>query len=168
LKAYDANSLSCLILDVRMPEISGFQLQDRLKEIGADIPVIFVSGHGDIPMSVRALHNGAVDFLEKPYNSQQMLERIQMTLKNVAGNMQARERRQQLKAPEDPHRTRTRNPGEGHHGPVQQAHRTRPQHQRQDGGRASRQRQGQAGCQSTATLVRDVLMDFGPEFLKAA
>nr|WP_198981895.1 response regulator [Herbaspirillum sp. ASV7] len=169
LKAYDANSLSCLILDVRMPEISGFQLQDRLKEIGADIPVIFVSGHGDIPMSVRALHNGAVDFLEKPYNSQQMLERIQMTLKNVAGNLQARERRQLLKARLKTLTVREREILEkvimGQSSKLI-ARDLNISVKTVDVHRASVK--DKLGCQSTATLVRDVLMDFGPEFLRAA
>ncbi len=97
LKAYDANSLSCLILDVRMPEISGFQLQDRLKDIGADIPVIFVSGHGDIPMSVRALHNGAVDFLEKPYPDDAQERGRQHAGPRAPPAAQG--------TPEDPHRT---------------------------------------------------------------
>ncbi|NUU04320.1 response regulator transcription factor [Herbaspirillum robiniae] len=169
LRAYDANSLSCLILDVRMPEVSGFQLQERLNEIGAGIPVIFVSGHGDIPMSVRALQNGAVDFFEKPYNSQQMLERIQVTLKNVAGNMQARERRLLLKS-----RLKTLTAREreildkvilGHSSKLI-ARELNISVKTVDVHRASIK--DKLGCQSTASLVRDVLLDFGPEFLKAA
>lgn len=97
LKVYDVNSLFCLILDVCMFEISGFQLQDCLKEIGVDIFVIFVLGYGDIFMLVCVLYNGVVDFLEKFYNLQQMLECIQMMFKNVVGNMQVCECCQQLK-----------------------------------------------------------------------
>lgn len=169
LKAYDAKSVSCLILDVRMPEISGFQLQERLKDIGADIPVIFVSGHGDIPMSVRALRNGAVDFLEKPYNSQQMLERIQLTLKSVAANQQSRERRQQLQARLKTLTAREREILEqvllGHSSKVI-ARNLDISIKTVDVHRASIK--DKLGCQSTASLVRDVLVDLGPEYLKAA
>jgi FixJ family two-component response regulator len=169
LKAYDAKSVSCLILDVRMPEISGFQLQERLKDIGADIPVIFVSGHGDIPMSVRALRNGAVDFLEKPYNSQQMLERIQLTLKSVAANQHSRERRQQLQTRLKTLTTREREILEqvllGHSSKVI-ARNLDISIKTVDVHRASIK--DKFGCQSTASLVRDVLVDLGPEYLKAA
>ncbi|EJL92148.1 response regulator [Herbaspirillum sp. CF444] len=169
LKAYDANSQSCLILDVRMPEISGFQLQERLKEIGADIPVIFVSGHGDIPMSVRALRNGAVDFLEKPYNSQQMLERIQVTLKSVAGNRQARDRRQHLQGKLKTLTTREREILEkvilGASSKII-ARDLNISVKTVDVHRASIK--DKLGCQSTASLVRDVLLDLGQDFLKAA
>ncbi|NIF55999.1 response regulator [Burkholderia sp. Ax-1724] len=81
LNAFDVNVPACLVLDVRMPEASGFDVQDALNRRGATLPIIFVSGHGDIPMSVRALQQGAIDFVEKPYNSQQMLERVQRALK---------------------------------------------------------------------------------------
>ena len=84
LKAFVATVPACLVLDVRMPETSGFDVQEELNRRGATLPIIFVSGHGDIPMSVRALQRGAIDFVEKPYNSQQMLERIQRALKLAA------------------------------------------------------------------------------------
>lgn len=79
--AFDAKVPACLVLDVRMPETSGFDVQEELNRRGATLPIIFVSGHGDIPMSVRALQQGAIDFVEKPYNSQQMLERVQRAIK---------------------------------------------------------------------------------------
>jgi FixJ family two-component response regulator len=81
LQAFDANVPACLVLDVRMPGASGFDVQDELNSRGVTLPIIFVSGHGDIPMSVKALQQGAIDFVEKPYHSQQMLERIQRALK---------------------------------------------------------------------------------------
>lgn len=81
LKAFDPRLPACLVLDVRMPEMSGFDVQDELNRRGAIIPLIFVTGHGDIPMSVRALQNGAIDFVEKPYNSQRILEKIQRAIK---------------------------------------------------------------------------------------
>lgn len=169
LKAYDANSLSCLILDVRMPEISGFQLQERLKEIGAEIPLIFVSGHGDIPMSVRALHNGAVDFLEKPYNPQQILELIQVTLKSLAANRQARERRLLLQAKLKKLTSREREILEkvmlGASSKII-ARDLNISVKTVDVHRASIK--DKLGCQSTASLVRDVLLDLGQDFMKAA
>jgi FixJ family two-component response regulator len=81
LAAFDVTVPGCLVLDVRMPEASGFDVQEALNQRGATLPIIFVSGHGDIPMSVRALQQGAIDFVEKPYNSQQMLERVQRAMK---------------------------------------------------------------------------------------
>jgi two-component system response regulator FixJ len=69
-----------VILDVRMPGVGGLQLQQRLTELDYPAPVIFCSAHGDIPMSVRALTQGAVDFLEKPYEPQRMLEVVQAQL----------------------------------------------------------------------------------------
>ncbi|MGW3956252.1 response regulator transcription factor [Streptomyces sp. NPDC004752] len=77
LRSYDRGRPACLVLDVRMPELGGFDVQRRLNETGAPLPVVFVSAHGDIPMSVRALQNGAVDFLEKPYDPQHMLDVVQ-------------------------------------------------------------------------------------------
>lgn len=100
LAHYDPGSPACLVLDVRMPETSGFQLQAMLNERSAALPIIFVSAHGDIPMSVQAMKNGALDFVEKPYNPQQMLERIQAALKAAvqvhAGAEQKRQLQQRL------------------------------------------------------------------------
>ncbi|MFM0238557.1 response regulator transcription factor [Paraburkholderia phytofirmans] len=102
LRAFDADVPACLVLDVRMPEQSGFDVQAELNRQGVTLPIIFVSGHGDIPMSVRALQNGAIDFVEKPYNSQQMLDRVQSALKlasqrHVAGQKQ-RELRKRIES----------------------------------------------------------------------
>lgn len=70
----------CLILDVRMPEMSGLDVQRRLMEIGEDIPIIFISGHGDIPMAVKAIKTGAVDFLTKPFREEDLLSAIRTAL----------------------------------------------------------------------------------------
>jgi FixJ family two-component response regulator len=70
----------CLILDIRMPKISGLQLQDILIERGIRLPIIMVTGHGDVPTAVRAVQKGAVDFLEKPFNDQVLLDRIHTVL----------------------------------------------------------------------------------------
>jgi FixJ family two-component response regulator len=71
---------SCLVLDVRLPQISGLDFQRRLAESGLRIPIIFVTAHGDIPMSVKALKSGAVEFLTKPFRDQDLLDAIQQAL----------------------------------------------------------------------------------------
>ena len=71
---------SCLVLDVRLPQVSGLDFQRRLTEIGMRIPIIFITAHGDVPMSVRALKSGAVEFLSKPFRDQDLLEAIQQAL----------------------------------------------------------------------------------------
>ena len=71
---------SCLVLDVRLPQMSGLDFQQRLTEIGVQIPIIFITAHGDIPMSVRALKSGAVEFLTKPFRDQDLLDAIQQAL----------------------------------------------------------------------------------------
>lgn len=80
LESYDGSVSGCLVLDVRMPGMGGLELQNHLLERGWCLPVILVTGHGDVPMAVRAMKAGAVDFLEKPYNDQVLLERIQRAL----------------------------------------------------------------------------------------
>ena len=71
---------SCLVLDVRLPQMSGLDFQHRLAGIGMQIPIIFITAHGDIPMSVRALKSGAVEFLTKPFRDQDLLDAIQQAL----------------------------------------------------------------------------------------
>jgi FixJ family two-component response regulator len=71
---------SCLVLDVRLPQMSGLDFQRRLVEKGIEIPVIFITAHGDIPMSVRALKSGAVEFLTKPFRDQDLLDAVQQAL----------------------------------------------------------------------------------------
>jgi FixJ family two-component response regulator len=71
---------SCLVLDVRLPQLSGLDFQRQLAETGVQIPVIFITAHGDIPMSVRALKSGAVEFLTKPFRDQDLLDAIQQAL----------------------------------------------------------------------------------------
>jgi FixJ family two-component response regulator len=81
---------SCLVLDVRLPGLSGLDLQRRTTETGMDIPIIFITGHGDIPMSVRAMKAGAVEFLTKPFREQDLLDAIQQALER---DRQARDQR---------------------------------------------------------------------------
>ncbi|MFC4464600.1 response regulator transcription factor [Streptomyces xiangluensis] len=80
LAAFDPGRPACLVLDVRMPHKGGFQVQEFLNTSDAVLPVVFVSAHGDIRMSVRALQRGALDFLEKPYDPQHVLEVVQNAL----------------------------------------------------------------------------------------
>jgi RNA polymerase sigma factor (sigma-70 family) len=80
----------CIVLDVRMPGLSGLDLQRRLADAGLAIPIVFISGHGDIPMTVRALKAGAVEFLTKPFRDQELLDAIQQALDR---DCQAREER---------------------------------------------------------------------------
>ena len=82
---------SCLVLDVRLPQMSGLDFQRKLAEIGVQIPIIFITAHGDIPMSVRALKSGAVEFLTKPFRDQDLLDAIQQALHrdNAAREQQA-------------------------------------------------------------------------------
>jgi FixJ family two-component response regulator len=71
---------SCLVLDVRLPQMSGLDIQRQLAETGVQIPIIFITAHGDVPMSVRALKSGAVEFLTKPFRDQDLLDAIQQAL----------------------------------------------------------------------------------------
>jgi FixJ family two-component response regulator len=94
---------ACLILDVRMPGLSGLDLQTKLAEAGFSVPIIFMTGHGTIPMSVRAMKAGAVDFLQKPFDEQELLdavnqalERDRATRKMEAQRLQARRRMETL------------------------------------------------------------------------
>lgn len=74
----------CLVLDVKMPGVDGMQLQQRLSQKHVDLPIIFMTGHGDIPMSVKAIQAGAVDFLPKPVSDQQLLEKVELAIQSHA------------------------------------------------------------------------------------
>ncbi|HOD36210.1 MAG TPA: response regulator [Syntrophales bacterium] len=84
----------CLILDVRMPEISGLALQEKLSKAGILLPIIFISGHGTVPMSVRAMKAGAVDFLQKPFDEQELLDAVYRAVDRCT---QAKAQREELK-----------------------------------------------------------------------
>ena len=78
-----ADRPACLVLDMRLRGSSGLDLQAALKEAGRDIPIIFITGHGDVPTTVRAMKSGAVDFLEKPFNDQELLDCVQRALERT-------------------------------------------------------------------------------------
>ena len=84
LDGFDAARPGCLVLDVRMAHMGGIALQQHLKAIGARIPIVFISGHGDIMMAVKAVKEGAVDFVQKPYREQQLLDAIEEALRRDA------------------------------------------------------------------------------------
>jgi FixJ family two-component response regulator len=84
LRGYGGERPACLVLDVRMPGISGLDLFEELAARGLQIPVLFITAHADVPMAVRAMKSGAVEFLEKPFNGQILLDKIQRAVKGDA------------------------------------------------------------------------------------
>jgi two-component system response regulator DctR len=84
LETFDPARAGCLVVDVRMARMSGIALQAKLKEMGAGIPIVFISGYGDIAMAVNAIKEGAVDFVQKPYREQQLLDAIGEALRRDA------------------------------------------------------------------------------------
>lgn len=89
LDSYRPQQPGCLVLDVRMPGMSGLELQQQLNLRGAVIPVIFITGHGDVPMAVEAMQQGAFDFLQKPFRDQDLIDRIQRALERDSRNRAA-------------------------------------------------------------------------------
>jgi len=81
---------SCLVLDVRLPGMSGLEVQRKLNDAGVQIPIIFITSHGDIPMTVEAMKSGAVEFLTKPFRDQNLIDAIQQALKSDAEGRQQR------------------------------------------------------------------------------
>jgi RNA polymerase sigma factor (sigma-70 family) len=80
LRAFDPDVPGCLILDLRMPGMSGIELQSRLRAMGSRIPIVFVTAHGDVPTAVEAVKAGAVDFIQKPFQDQKLLDMINEAL----------------------------------------------------------------------------------------
>jgi FixJ family two-component response regulator len=80
LDGYDPERTGCLVLDIRMPGMSGLELQDHLADRHDPIPIVFITGHGDIPMAVEAMKKGAFDFIRKPFRDQELLDRVQEAL----------------------------------------------------------------------------------------
>jgi two-component system, LuxR family, response regulator FixJ len=107
LRHYNPAQSGCLILDIRMPGMSGLELQQELNKHGYSIPVIFVTGHGDVPMAVEAMKKGAFDFVQKPFRDQDLLDRVNRALQADA------EQRQELAGKEEVvHRWSTLTPRE--------------------------------------------------------
>ncbi|CAG2144621.1 Transcriptional regulatory protein FixJ [Cupriavidus yeoncheonensis] len=94
LAAYDASQVSCLILDVRMPGMSGPELQERMIAENIDIPIVFITGHGDVPMAVSTMKRGAIDFIEKPFDESELRALVERMLQKArTDHSAAREQR---------------------------------------------------------------------------
>ena len=89
LANYDPDCPGCLVLDIRMPGMSGMELQQKLIEMRAILPIIFITGHGDIPMAVEAMQRGAIDFIPKPFRDHELLNRINKALDDDRKNRES-------------------------------------------------------------------------------
>lgn len=89
LEQFTQKTAGCLVLDIRMPGMSGLELQQRLNELHSILPIIFITGHGDVPMAVDAMQQGAVDFVQKPFRDQELLDRINSALEKNAADYSA-------------------------------------------------------------------------------
>ncbi|MFL6551339.1 MAG: response regulator FixJ [Povalibacter sp.] len=87
--AYSEDRPGCLVLDIRMPGMSGLELQQKLNERHSILPIIFITGHGDVPMAVEAMQAGAVDFIQKPFRDQDLIDRINQALEKDGNNRAA-------------------------------------------------------------------------------
>jgi FixJ family two-component response regulator len=96
LDTYNSNMTGCLVLDIRMPGMNGLELQKQLNVQGSILPIIFVTGHGDVPMAVEAMQHGAVDFIQKPYREQDLLDKINMAIALDESNRQALKHRHKI------------------------------------------------------------------------
>ncbi len=92
-----AEAPSCLVLDLQMPGLSGLDLQKRMAEIGLEIPIVFLTGHGDIPASVQAMKAGAVEFLTKPFDEEDLFQAIQEAIERDRRTRQQRAEKRELK-----------------------------------------------------------------------
>ncbi|MDX1486814.1 MAG: response regulator, partial [Acidiferrobacterales bacterium] len=98
LGAYDPSRPGCLILDVRMPGMSGPELQEKLRKNEINIPIIIITGHGDVPTAVRTMKAGAIDVIEKPFSDQLLLDRVQQALERDATDRKERAERERIAA----------------------------------------------------------------------
>jgi FixJ family two-component response regulator len=89
LEGYREDRAGCLVLDIRMPGMSGLELQQKLNERHSILPIIFITGHGDVPMAVEAMQAGAVDFIQKPFRDQDLIDRINQALEKDGANRAA-------------------------------------------------------------------------------
>ena len=83
LRTYHSGMAGCLVLDIRMPGMNGLQLQKKLQEMKSELPIIFITGHGDVPMAVEAIKRGAIEFIQKPFRDQALLDCIQATMQGA-------------------------------------------------------------------------------------
>ena len=97
LSGHTNERAGCLVLDIRMPGLGGLELQEKLNDMGSTLPIIFITGHGDVPMAVEAMQNGAVDFIQKPFRDQELLDRIGEALKADQARRSAREKKAEVR-----------------------------------------------------------------------
>lgn len=98
LDDFDPEQPGCVVLDVRMPGMSGLELQQKLAEMGATIPIIFITAHGDVPMAVSALKGGAMDFIQKPFRDQELIDKVQAALEQDSAERDALADRERVEA----------------------------------------------------------------------
>ena len=97
LQDEESHRFGCLVLDIRMPGLGGLELQDELISRGSPLPIIFITGHGDVPMAVDAMQKGAVDFIQKPFRDQELLDRISEAVKTDQERRSAREEKTEVR-----------------------------------------------------------------------
>jgi len=98
LEEFDPQQPGCVILDIRMPGMSGLELQEHINGIGATIPIVFVTGHGDVPMAVTAMKAGAVDFIQKPFRDQELIDRVHAALDRDSENREQSRAKEKIQA----------------------------------------------------------------------
>ncbi len=96
LASHSNDWAGCLVLDIRMPGLGGLELQEKLNELGSTLPIIFITGHGDVPMAVEAMQKGAVDFIQKPFRDQELLDQISEALKTDQQRRSARDQKAEV------------------------------------------------------------------------
>jgi FixJ family two-component response regulator len=97
LAAFEPNRIACLVADIRMPVMSGLEMQNELNARKAAIPVIFITGHGDVPMAVNAMKDGATDFLTKPFRDQELLDRVTAALSGAEAAFESQRQLRQVR-----------------------------------------------------------------------
>ena len=96
LASHTNDRAGCLVLDIRMPGLGGLELQEKLNELGSTLPIIFITGHGDVPMAVEAMQKGAVDFIQKPFRDQGLLDQVSEALKTDQQRRSARDQKAEV------------------------------------------------------------------------
>jgi len=96
LSNHSNDRAGCLVLDIRMPGLGGLELQEKLNDTGSTLPIIFITGHGDVPMAVEAMQKGAVDFIQKPFRDQELLDRVSEALTTDQERRSAREEKAEV------------------------------------------------------------------------
>ena len=142
-----AEAPSCLVLDLQLPGLSGLELQKRMAEVGLEIPIVFLTGHGNIPASVQAMKAGAVEFLTKPFDEQDLLQAIQEAVERDRRN---REQRAEIRELQNRYESLTAREQEVMHAggfrAPEQASCGRTEHNRVHGQDSSRARHAQNAC----------------------